>query len=130
MTDRVAAVLFAMSGVPSVLIMPFMLVWIAVNDQLPVVSGVKALGGGPFEQLGPRGMALLGIPFIAVSVLEVVTARRLWRQERRGRVLGLSLLVPTEIFAIGYDLPIWHVLVALRSAALVPGFLRGPRGPL
>ena len=127
MTDRVAAVLFATSGVPATLIMPFFLVWIAVNDQLPVMGGVKGLGGGPFEQLGPRAMALLGIPFLATSVLEVVAARWLWRHEHRGRVLGLSLLAPTEIFAIGYDLPIWHALVALRSAAVVRGLLEHRR---
>lgn len=124
-TDRAVAVLFALSGLPTTLIMPFFLVWIAVNDQLPMMGGVKALGGGPFEQLGPRAMALLGIPFVATSVLELVAARRTWQHEGRGRVLGLSLLAPTEIFAIGYDLPIWHALVALRSAALVPGLLRG-----
>lgn len=124
MRDRIAAVLFALSGAPTTLIMPFFLLWIAVNDQLPMMGGVKALSGGPFEQLGPRAMALLGIPFLMTSFFELVAARRLWRHERRGRVLGLSLLAPTEIFAIGYDLPIWHVLVALRSAALVPGLLK------
>ena len=36
-------------------------------------------------------------------------------------------LVPTEIFAIGYALPIWHILVALRSAALLPGLLTDGR---
>ncbi|HET7699751.1 MAG TPA: hypothetical protein VFM06_02660 [Candidatus Limnocylindria bacterium] len=125
MTDRVAAILFALTGVPTTLVMPFFLVWIAVNDQLPMMGGVKGLSGGPFEPLGPRAMALLGIPFVATSVLELVAARWLWRRERRGRVLGLSLLIPTEVFAIGYDLPIWHVLTALRSAALVAGLLRG-----
>ena len=124
MTDRAAAVLFAMSGLPTTLILPFFLAWIAVNDQLPMLGGVKAMGGGPFEQLGPRAMAVLGLPFVVTSVLELVAARWLWRGERRGRVLGLALLAPTEIFAVGYDLPIWHVLVALRSAAIVPGLLR------
>ena len=121
--DRIAAVLFAMSGVPTTLVMPFFLVWILVNDSLPVMGGVRGLSGGPFEQLGPRAMALLGIPFIATSVLEIVAARRLWRGQHGGRLLGLSLLVPTEIFAIGYDLPIWHGLVAVRSAALAAGLV-------
>ena len=125
--DRVAAALFALSGVPTTLVMPFFLAWIAVNDQLPMMGGVRGLSGGPFEQLGPRAMALLGIPFVATSVLELVAARRLWRRERGGRTLGLLLFAPTELFAIGYDLPIWHILVALRSAALVPGVVRDRR---
>lgn len=127
MTDRAAAVLFALTGVPATVIMPFFLAWIAVNDQLPMLGGVRGLGGGPFEQLGPRAMALLGIPFVATSVLEIVAARWLWRHERPGRVLGLALLVPTEIFAIGYALPIWHFLVPLRSVALLPGLLTDRR---
>lgn len=127
MMDRAAAILFALSGLPTTLVMPFFLVWIAVNDQLPMMGGVRGLSGGPFEQLGPRAMAVLGIPFVATSVLELVAARRLWRHERGGRVLGLWLLAPTELFAIGYDLPIWHVLVALRSAAVAPGLLKDRR---
>lgn len=116
--DRVAAVLFAASGVPATLVMPVLLVWILANDSLPMMGGVRVMSGGPFEQLGPRAMALLGIPFVATSVLEVVAARRLWRQDGSGRTLGLWLLAPTELFAIGYDLPIWHGLVALRTAAI------------
>ena len=123
MMDRIAAGLFATSGIPTTLVMPLFLVWILVSDSLPTMGGVRGLSGGPFEQLGPRAMALLGIPFIATSVLEIVAARRLWRGQRGGRVLGLSLLVPTEIFAIGYDLPIWHALVAARSAALAAGLV-------
>jgi hypothetical protein len=127
--DRAAAVLFALSGVPAVLVMPFLLAWIFVNDSLPVMSGVRVMSGGPFEQLGPRAMALLGIPFVATSVFEIIAARRLWRGDRSGRSLGLALLAPTEIFAVGYDLPLWHGLVALRSAAVAAAMLGSRRTP-
>lgn len=127
--DRTAAVLFALSGVPAALFMPFLLAWIFVNDSLPVMSGVRVMSGGPFEQLGPRAMAILGIPFIATSVLEIIVARRLWRGDRRGRTLGLALLAPTELFAVGYDLPLWHGLVALRTAAVAAAIVGARRTP-
>lgn len=122
--NRAAAVAFGITAVPGVLVMPFFLAWIAANDRLPVLGGAKAFGGGPFEELGARAVALLGLPFVITSALELLAARWLWRSERRGSVLGVALAPATSVFAVGYALPIWYALIPLRTLLVALGWRR------
>ena len=120
--SRLAAIGFGATGIPGVVVMPFFLAWIAANDRLPVMGGATAFGGGPLETLGPRGVALIGVPFLITSALEVVAMRWLWRGERRGSVLGAALAPLTSVFAVGYDLPIWYALIPMRTLLLALGW--------
>jgi hypothetical protein len=51
------------------------LVYVATQGRVPIVLGVDLDGGGPFESLGYRSMAVLIGLFVIVCLLEVVAAR-------------------------------------------------------
>lgn len=118
---RLGAILFALTGVMGVTGMPPIAFYILREGRLPIIGGVPAAGGGPFEQLGPAPMGGLALGFAALSALEVVTARLLWQDRRTGAQLAIALFPPSLACWIGFALPIWLGIGPLRMVLLALG---------
>lgn len=111
---RLAAVLHALTGVTTLIVTPLILVRAAADGAFPEIGGVRVMGGGPFEALGLRSMLALGWLFTAIGGLEAWTAVQLWRQRRVGGTLA-AVLIPVGLpFWLGFALPLWPPVAAIR----------------
>jgi len=111
---RLSAVLHALTGVLTLVVTPPILAKAAADGEFPVIGGVRVLGGGVFELLGFRSMLALGWLFIAVGALESAAAVQLWRMRRAGWTLTAGLIPLGLPFWIGFALPLWPPVAALR----------------
>lgn len=118
MTDRtllrLSAALHAVMGVLTLVVTPPILLKAAADGEFPVIGGVRVLGGGAFELLGFRSMLALGWLFAAVGALEAAAAVQLWRTRRVGWTLAAGLVPVGLPFWIGFALPLWPPVAALR----------------
>ena len=98
------------------------------NNALPVVGGIRLLGGGPLETLGPGSMVVAGVMFVVVSALKMLAAYWLWHFKMEGAVLELILLALSAIFWYGFALPFGPVggIIQLVLLVLVWGNLTSP----
>jgi len=98
------------------------------RNALPVVGGIRLLGGGPLEMLGLGNMVVAGILFVVVSALKILAAYWLWNFKMEGAVLELILLAASAIFWYGFALPFGPIMgfIQLVLLALVWGNLTSP----
>jgi hypothetical protein len=98
------------------------------NNALPIVGGIRLLGGGVFETLGMGSMVVAGIVFVVVSALKILAAYWLWNFKMEGAVLALILLALSALFWYGFALPFGPVggIIQLVLLGLVWGNLTGP----
>lgn len=111
---RLSAALHALTGVATLLVTPPILVKAAVDGAFPIIGGVRVMGGGPFELLGFRAMLTLGWLFAAVGALETWAAVQLWRQRPAGGMLAAGLVAVGLPFWVGFALPLWPPVAAVR----------------
>ena len=79
---------------------------------------------GPWSlRLSRRGLTVLLLAFVVLSLVTALTGRGLWRGSRRAAGMNLALLVPEAVFWVGFALPIPWPLAAARVASI----LRRPR---
>jgi hypothetical protein len=94
----------------------------ARHGELPMTPwGFRALGGGPFEQLGPVPFTALGWSLVLVSALDVLAGIWLLQGRRRGLRLGLATAAPAFGLSVGFALPFLLVGVPIRLALVVAG---------
>lgn len=115
---RVLAALYYFTGIGFGLSNIAVLVYVATQGRVPIVLGVDLDGGGPFESLGYRSMAVLIGLFVVVCLLEVVAARLLSRSGSRGGVLAIALLPVGAMFWFGFALPLPWFLGSLKAIFL------------
>lgn len=102
---RTAAVLLWVNGVGfGVFTIPAMRNLLAGED-VPVVMGFEAYGGGPFERHGlPTTVWLLAL-FLLVCVIQCVAGVLLWGGRTSGALLALAVLPFAGVFWWGFALP-------------------------
>jgi hypothetical protein len=91
---------------------------LARHQEIPVIFGFPAYGGGPFERVGIRTSIPLLVGFLLVNVLLVIAGVLLWNGSRGGAILTLALLVPAGVYWWGFALP-FGPLLALASTILL-----------
>lgn len=98
------------------------------KNALPILGGIRLLGGGPFEALGLDTIVAAGIVFVVVSALKILAAYWLWNFRMDGAVLELILLALSAIFWYGFALPFGPVvgIIQLVLLGLVRGNLTSP----
>jgi hypothetical protein len=88
------------------------------HQELPMVFGFKAYGGGPFEARGIQTTQWLLAAFLLVNIIEIVAGWLLWTGVRIGAILSFAVLPLAAIFWWGFALPLGPPL-ALSSLILV-----------
>ena len=88
------------------------------HQELPVVFGFKAYGGGPFEARGIETTQRLLAAFLLVNIIEIVAGSFLWTGARSGAILSFAVLPLAAIFWWGFALPLGPPF-ALASTILV-----------
>lgn len=93
---------------------------------LPRIGQIRGLAG-PFESLGMDAMILLALLFSTINLLYIPAGYWLWKSQRKGGNLGVSLLAPSAAFWWGFALPIPPTVGLLLAGLLVAGWksLRG-----
>jgi len=123
---RIAAVLLWVNGVGfGVFTGPAMLNLLRGQD-VPVVMGFKAYGGGPFERHGLTTTVWLLAAFLLVCVAECVAGWLLWGGHRSGAVVALLVLPFAGLFWWGFALP-FGPLMAIPEIALILIYWRSLR---
>jgi hypothetical protein len=119
---RVAAVLFLLSGLGSVVAMPGNLHYIAAHRDYPLTFfGVRALVG-PFDALGLDAVLVLGWLWVAMGSAEIVVGALVWRGRRLGRLLAYALFPPGLLFWSGFGVPLWMIVGPARIILLARGW--------
>ena len=122
---RIAAVLLWLNGVGfGVFTLPAMLNLLR-GQEVPIVMGFKAYGGGPFERHGLNTTVWLLAAFLLVCVVECAAGWLLWGGHRSGAVLALAVLPFAGIFWWGFALPFGPVIRNPRNC-LDPAQLAQP----
>lgn len=116
---RVAAVLFAFTGIGFGLPCIHGMRSIAAGRGVPLFMGFPAYGHGTFERHGIQTTVPLLVAFMLVCALEVAAAVFVWNGSHAGAVLGLALLPAGGLFWVGFDLPIPPLLAIVRTALLL-----------
>jgi hypothetical protein len=115
---RIAAVLLWLNGVGfGVFTLPAMLNLLR-SQEVPIVMGFKAYGGGPFERHGVNTTVWLLAAFLLVCVVECAAGWLLWSGHRSGAVLALAVLPFAGTFWWGFALPFGPV-IAIPEIALI-----------
>ena len=106
-------------GVPPTLYYAF------TERALPVVAGIKLMGG-PFERLGLDGLIVAGLIFTVVNGLKILAVYWIRAGRKDGAVLALILLGLSVIFWYGFALPLGPIVgvAQLVLLALAWGSLR------
>jgi hypothetical protein len=96
---------------------------------LPVLGQIRALSG-PFEALGMGAMILLALIFLVINLLHLLAGTWLWKSQRKGGTLEISLLGLSVVFWYGFALPIPPLVGLLETGLLAAGWksLRGETG--
>jgi hypothetical protein len=115
---RIAAVLLWLNGVGfGVFTLPAIRNLLLGQD-VPIVMGFKAYGGGPFERHGLNTTVWLLVAFLLAGVVECAAGWLLWRGHRSGAVLALAVLPFAGVFWWGFALPFGPVF-AIPEVALI-----------
>jgi hypothetical protein len=121
---RVAAVLTWISGVGLGVSCVLCIRSLAAGRGIATVLGYPAFGQGPFERHGVPTTVSLVAGFLVICVAECIAGALLWRGQRAGTVLALSLLPFGAIYWWGFALP-YPPLLALARVAFVLFAWRG-----
>ncbi|MEJ2886936.1 hypothetical protein [Actinomycetospora aeridis] len=97
-------------------------IFVIATGRLPVLLDLFPVYGGPFEILGPAVLAALLVAFAAVCGVEIVAGRLLWRERRRGGVVGLAFLPIQAVFWFGFALPVPVIIAVVRVPLLLYGW--------
>jgi hypothetical protein len=89
------------------------------GQDLPIIMGFKAYGGGPFERIGIHTTVGLLAAFLLVCILEGVAGWLLWGGHKAGAILAFTLLPIGAAFWWGFALPIPPVLAVARSVLIL-----------
>ena len=122
MASRISAGLLLINGlgfgIPSVLAILSLL----RGRGIAFVMGFPAYGRGHFEPIGIQSTVPLIGGFLLVCVLECVAGVLLWRGQRVGAILALTLLAFGAIYWWGFALPYAWLVRGLASAAILIGW--------
>jgi hypothetical protein len=100
--------------------MPLALAHRARTGELPMTPwGFRAFAGGTFDRLDPAAFAALGWVLVGVCAGEALAGRWLWRGERRGAVLAVTMTPPALALGTGYMLPLLLLPIPIRVAVIV-----------
>ena len=112
---RMAAALHVLLGLAFGVGSPPVLVYFALNGELPMSPFGWRYLSGPVEQLGPVPFIGLGWTLVAICALDVVAGRWLWQGRRRGLQLGVATNAGAFALGLGSALPLLIVGVPLRA---------------
>ena len=115
---RVAAALFWLNGAGFGVFTIPAIQNLRRHQELPIVFGFKAYGGGPFEARGIQTTQWLLAAFLAVNIIEIVAGSLLWTGAKSGAILGFAVVPLAAVFWWGFALPLGPPL-ALASVILV-----------
>jgi len=115
-----ASILFYITGSFGVIGVFLTLPYTLQNRAFPVYPIIgETWGGGFFDTLGLDSEILLILPFMIVSMLELVVGWWLWNSRRSGARLGLILLPVGIVLSVGLVLPIWMLLHPVKLGLLL-----------
>jgi hypothetical protein len=77
---------------------------------------------GPFEALGMDAMILLAILFGAINLLYILAGYWLWKSQRKGGIMAISLLALSVLFWWGFALPFGLFVGPLLAGLLAVGW--------
>lgn len=77
---------------------------------------------GPFEALGMDAMILLAILFGAINLLYILAGYWLWKSQRKGGMMAISLLGLSVLFWWGFALPFGLIVGPLLAGSLAVGW--------
>jgi hypothetical protein len=80
--------------------------------------GFRAFSG-PFEDLGQRRFAALGLAFVGVCAVDALAGIWLWRGRRRGARLGLAMTPIVLVLGSGFALPFLLVPAPIRAGLIL-----------
>ena len=120
--NRVLAVIYAVPGIGWTVSTLAVLVYQLQNGALPMVFGLRMLGG-PFpeittDRLTPLGWVLAGV-LIVVSIVDVAIGRWLWQGKPRGVTLALALAPVSFVLGWLFALPYLLLMAPLRAVLAV-----------
>ena len=91
------------------------------HGELPMTPfGFRSLSG-PFESLGPDRFMALTWALVGLCALDLLTGTWLWRERRRGAVLGLATTPAAVALGAGFALPFLLAGIPIRLALLGTG---------
>lgn len=96
--------------------------YIVLNRELPVVFGIRFMGGGFIERWGINALIALGLAWVGIDLLNILTGYWLWNQMKIGGILAL-VLFPFEMFLAGGFLAVVPiVLFPVRLVLVLVGW--------
>jgi hypothetical protein len=120
-----ASILCFVFGVGWTIGAPRSIVYMIRNRTLRVIeTPIGQIRGmaGPFEALGMDAMILLALLFLAINVVYILAGYWLWKSQRKGGILAISLLALSVIFWWGFALPFPPVVGLLLAGLLAAGW--------
>ena len=110
MARRIAAILYFVPGLGFVVSTLLILAYQDRHGELPMTPFGWRLMGGTVPGMGedrltPTGMALAWV-LIGVSAVDVAIGRWLWRDRRRGRLIGLATAPVSFGLGLLFQLPL------------------------
>ncbi len=101
----VASILFFLTGIPLPIFVSYTALYVLENQQLPIIFGIRAFGGGFIEGLGPDALVAFGLVFAFVGALELLVGYWLWGSLKKGGQLAVILFPMSMFFWVGFLLP-------------------------
>src|SRR2546425_8178407 len=101
----IAASLLFLTGIPLPIFVSYTALYVLENQQLPIIFGIRAFGGGFIEGLGPDALVAFGLVFAFVGALELLVGYLLWGSLKKGGKLAVVLFPMSMFFWVGFLLP-------------------------
>jgi len=117
------ALLYAVPGVGWAVATLAIILYHRDHGELPMTPFGWRLLGGPYPEIGtdrltPLGWALAGL-LVAVSIVDVIIGRWLWRGRPQGAVLALVMAPVSFLLGWLFALPYLLVMAPLRTIGAV-----------
>ncbi len=97
-------------------------IYMVQNSTFPVVFGIPLLGSSLTDRLGMDFMIGASLLFEIVNALEVLVGYWLWKSDKRGGWLALTLLPFALLFWLLFKLPVFLIVGPLRAIAAKIGW--------
>lgn len=117
-----ASILFFFTGIGWPIFVTYTVLYVRENQQLPIIFGIRAFGGGFIEGLGLDAFVASGLLFVFVSALELLVGYLLWRSLKKGGKLAVVLFPVSMFFWVGFLLPIPILIGLLRLFLIASGW--------